>query len=239
MSTRGALPILTYHAIDSSRAVTSTDPARFAESLDALLAAGFRAVDLGESVNAGRPPVNRGFALVFDDGLRSVLGVADRLARLAVPATVFLLSARIGLDNAWPGQPGRIPTARLLGRADLESLARLGVRFGSHGRTHRRFDRLNSRELEDELIGSRDEIEQRVGGAATCSPILMGRRMPECGGRHRRFMTPPLAPDSPTRRRTMIRSTWPGSTPITSARAGPWNASSPAVGEAGWPFGGP
>ncbi len=163
MSTRGALPILTYHAIDSSRAVTSTDPARFAESLDALLAAGFRAVDLGEWVDAGRPPVDRGFALVFDDGLRSVLGVADRLARLAVPATVFLLSARIGLDNAWPGQPGRIPTARLLGRADLESLARLGVRFGSHGRTHRRFDRLNSRELEDELIGSRDEIEQRVG----------------------------------------------------------------------------
>jgi peptidoglycan/xylan/chitin deacetylase (PgdA/CDA1 family) len=163
MTTRGALPILTYHAIDSTRAVTSTDPSRFAETLDALLEAGFRAVDLGEWVDAGRPLVERGFALAFDDGLRSILGVADRLARLGVPATVFLLSGRIGLDNAWPGQPPGIPRAPLLGRSDLESLARLGVRFGSHGRSHRRFDRLGLRELEDELVGSRDEIEQMVG----------------------------------------------------------------------------
>ena len=159
----GALPILTYHAIDSTRAVTSTDPARFAETLETLLDAGFRAVDLGEWVDAGRPPVDRGFALAFDDGLRSILGVADRLARLAVPATVFLLSGRIGLDNAWPGQPAGIPVARLLGRSDLESLARLGFRFGSHGRSHARFDRLSVKDLEEELICSRDQIEQMVG----------------------------------------------------------------------------
>jgi peptidoglycan/xylan/chitin deacetylase (PgdA/CDA1 family) len=160
MTNPGALPILTYHAIDASRAVTSTDPARFAETLDALLEAGFRAVDLGEWVDAGRPPVARGFAIAFDDGLRSILGVADRLARLAVPATVFLLSDRIGLDNAWPGQPPGIPKARLLGRSDLESLARLGFRFGSHGRSHQRFDRLESGRLEEELVRSRDRIEQ-------------------------------------------------------------------------------
>jgi peptidoglycan/xylan/chitin deacetylase (PgdA/CDA1 family) len=161
--TRGALPILTYHAIDSNRAVTSTDPARFAETLDALIEAGFHAVDLGEWVDLGRPPVVRGFALAFDDGLRSILGVADRLARLAIPATVFLPSSRIGLDNAWPGQPSSIPKARLLGRLDLESLARLGFRFGSHGRSHARFDRLGPADLEDELIRSRDEIEQTSG----------------------------------------------------------------------------
>lgn len=159
----GSLPILTYHAIDSSRAVTSTDPARFADTLDALLGAGFRAVDLCEWVDAGRPPIERGFALAFDDGLRSVLGVADRLARLAVPATVFLVSTRIGLDNAWPGQPRGIPTARLLGPSDLPSLARLGFRFGSHGRTHRRLDLLSDGELEEELARSRDEIEQMTG----------------------------------------------------------------------------
>lgn len=161
--TPGPLPILTYHAIDSSRAVTSTDPSRFAETLDALLEAGFRPVDLGKWVSAGRPAVARGFALAFDDGFRSILGVADRLARLATPATVFLLSGRIGLDNAWPGQPSRIPRAPLLGRRDLESLARLGVRFGSHGRTHPRFDRLAPGRLDDELARSRGEIEQLTG----------------------------------------------------------------------------
>jgi peptidoglycan/xylan/chitin deacetylase (PgdA/CDA1 family) len=163
MTDRGALPILTYHAIDSSRAVTSTDPARFADTLDALLEAGFQAVDLGEWVDAGRPAVDRGFAIAFDDGLRSILGVADRLARLAVPATVFLLSDRIGLDNAWPGQPSSIPKARLLGRSDLESLARLGFRFGSHGRSHERLNRMESSKLEAELTESRHELEQMLG----------------------------------------------------------------------------
>ena len=161
--TPGALPILTYHAIDSSGSVTSTDPTRFAETLDALLGAGFRAVDLGEWAGAARPPVDRGFAIAFDDGLRSILGVADRLARLAVPATVFLVADRIGLDNAWPGQPSSVPRARLLDRGDLDSLARLGFRFGSHGCSHARFDRSESNALEDELVRSRDRIEQMTG----------------------------------------------------------------------------
>ena len=163
MTSSGSLPILTYHAIEPGRAVTSTDPALFAETLDALLEAGFRGVDLGDWVDAGRPPVERGFALAFDDGLRSILGIADRLARQAVPATVFLPTARIGLDNAWRGQPSNIPRARLLGRSDLESLARLGFRFGSHARTHRRLDRLENEEIERELIRSREDVEQVVG----------------------------------------------------------------------------
>lgn len=163
MTTPGALPILTYHAIDSNRAVTSTDPVRFADTLDALLEAGFHAVDLGDWVDAGRPAVDQGFAIAFDDGLRSILGVADRLARLAVPATVFLLSDRIGLDNAWPGQPSGIPKARLLGRSDLESLARLGFRFGSHGRSHERLNGMEIRKLEAELTESRHKIEQMLG----------------------------------------------------------------------------
>lgn len=161
--THGALPILTYHAIDDGRGPTSTEPSRFAETLDALLGAGFRAVDLGEWVAAGRPEVARGFALAFDDGLRSILGVADRLARLAIPATVFLVTDRLGLDNAWPGQPRGVPMARLLGRADLESLARLGFRFGSHGRTHARLDLLDPQALAAELSGSRDAVEQWTG----------------------------------------------------------------------------
>ncbi len=161
--TRGGLPILTYHAIDAGGAVTATDPARFAETLAALLEAGFRAVDLGDWVARGRPEVARGFALTFDDGFCSILDVADRIARDSIPATVFLVADRIGLDNAWPGQPAGVPRAPLLGRSDLETLGRLGFRFGSHGRTHARFDRLAPGALEAELAGSRAAIEQAVG----------------------------------------------------------------------------
>ena len=69
------LPVLTYHAIDASRGVTATDPSWFAETLAALGEAGHRAVDLAEWIASGRPEVGRGFAVAFDDGLRSVLDV--------------------------------------------------------------------------------------------------------------------------------------------------------------------
>ena len=160
---RGGLPILTYHAIDAGRAVTATDPARFADTLDALMENGFVAVDLGDWIARGRPVVGRGYAITFDDGLRSILGVADRLHRLAIPATVFLVAGRIGSDNAWPGQPSGIPRSRLLDRSDLDSLARLGFRFGLHGLTHARLDRLPPPLMEDELIRSRETIEQATG----------------------------------------------------------------------------
>ncbi len=163
MTSRGGLPILTYHAIGAHRAATSTDPARFAATLAALREAGWHAVALDEWVKLGRPEVDRGFAVAFDDGCESILDVADVIVRESVPATIFLVADRIGSDNAWPGQPRNIPRARLLGRRDLDALARLGFRLGSHGRTHARLDLLSTAAIERELRGSRDAIEQAFG----------------------------------------------------------------------------
>ncbi len=164
---QGTLPILTYHAIDTTGAVTSTEPSRFADTIDTLLDAGFHAVDLARWIEAGRPPVEKGFALAFDDGLRSILNVADRIARLEIPATVFLVADRIGLDNGWPGQPPTVPRERLLDRSEIHRLSHMGVRFGSHGSSHLRFDRLNSQSLEREMLGSRERVEDLTGTACS------------------------------------------------------------------------
>jgi peptidoglycan/xylan/chitin deacetylase (PgdA/CDA1 family) len=160
---RAGLPVLTYHAIDTSGAVTATDPAWFAETITTLIESGHRAVDLAEWVAAGRPDVERGFALAFDDGLRSVLDVADVLARHRVPSTVFLVTDRIGRENAWPGQPKGIPRSPLLSWSDLDALFEAGVRFAAHGRTHCRLDHCDDAALHSELRGARDAIEQRSG----------------------------------------------------------------------------
>ena len=157
------LPILTYHAVDATGSVVSTDRAHFAATLDALVEAGFHSVDLAEWIAQGRPEVGRGFALAFDDGLRSILDVADLLVQRQVTATVFLVTDRMGCDNDWPGQPKAIPRAPLLTWSDLGALAAAGFRFAAHGRTHRRLDRCDDRALESELRGSRDAIEQRLG----------------------------------------------------------------------------
>lgn len=159
----GGLPILTYHALEPSRSVIATDPSWFAETLAALVESGCRPVDLGDWIARGRPTVDRGFAIAFDDGLRSVLNAADPLARYRVPATVFLVTDRMGTDNAWPGQPPGIPRRPLLAWSELDALRAAGCRFAAHGRTHARLDRRGLEDLEAELRGARDAVEQRTG----------------------------------------------------------------------------
>jgi peptidoglycan/xylan/chitin deacetylase (PgdA/CDA1 family) len=160
---RGGLPILTYHAIDATRSVISTEPAHFVATLDALVEAGFHSVDLSDWIARGRPDVARGFALAFDDGLRSILAVAGALVERGLRATIFLVTDRVGRDNDWPGQPRAIPRVPLLGWRDIEALASSGFTFAAHGRTHRRLDRCDEPTLVRELRGSRDAIEQRLG----------------------------------------------------------------------------
>lgn len=157
------LAVLTYHAFGAARSVTTTDPGWFVETLDALKAAGFRGVDLGDWVARGRPDEPDGFALAFDDGLASVLNVADAVTSRGLPATVFVPTDRVGRDNDWPGQPSFVSRERLLDWSELRSLAASGFRVGSHGRTHARLDRLNDVGLAAELHGSCNAIEQRLG----------------------------------------------------------------------------
>jgi peptidoglycan/xylan/chitin deacetylase (PgdA/CDA1 family) len=155
--------VLTYHAFAPRRSVTATEPAWFLETLAALRAAGYRGVDLADWVARGRPDEPEGFALAFDDAPRSVLDVAGAVASMKVPATLFVVTDRVGGDNDWPGQPAHVAREPLLGWSDLEALAALGFRFGAHGKTHVRLDRCDPARLDDELRGSREAVEQSIG----------------------------------------------------------------------------
>jgi len=159
------LAILTYHAFAPRRSLIATEPAWFAETLSALAAAGFHGVDLAGWLARGRPDEPDGFALAFDDGLASIVGVADLVARYRIPATVFVVTDRVGRDNAWPGQPAGVARERLLGWKELDALSGLGFTIAAHGRSHRPLTACDPVALEDELRGSRDAVEQRLGRA--------------------------------------------------------------------------
>ncbi len=167
----GGLPILTYHAIGETADVTTTDPAWFAETLAALVESGHRAVDLDDWVAQGCPDIDRGFAVTFDDGLRSVLRVADVLARYRIPATVFLVTGRMGRDNAWPGQPAWVRSEPVLAWSDLDMLHTAGFRIAAHGRSHARLDRCDDATLDAELRGARRD-------RAAAVPSLPAARLP-------------------------------------------------------------
>jgi peptidoglycan/xylan/chitin deacetylase (PgdA/CDA1 family) len=157
------LPVLTYHAFGTRRSVTTTDPSWFVDTIGALVESGFAAVDLADWVAKGRPDSPQAFALAFDDGLRSVLRVADIVTAYRVPATVFTVAGRVGLDNAWLAQRRDVPIERLLSWDELGGLIERGFQVASHGMSHARLDRCASAVIDDELKRSKQIIEQKLG----------------------------------------------------------------------------
>ena len=163
MTRPAGLPVLTFHSFGTSRAVTSTDPSWFDDTLALLSGSGFRCLDLTDWVERGSPEEPRGYAITIDDGLRSILKIRESLSRHRATATVFLVTGRVGSSNAWLGQPSRVPTEPLLSWDEIEELTKHGFRFAAHGVSHIRLDLCESSRIEAELRGSRDAIEARLG----------------------------------------------------------------------------
>ncbi len=157
------LRVLTYHGFGSENAPTVVDPSLFAETLAAFADKGFQCVDLKDWVTRGCPDEPTGYALAFDDGLGSILRVVDTMARFRVTATVFVVTDRVGKDNAWPSQPAWVPRERLLDWSELAELSSRGFRLGAHGASHAPFGRLSQERIAFELKSVQAIIEDRSG----------------------------------------------------------------------------
>ncbi len=143
--------VLGYHSVvaagGSKLAVTSTSLHR---QLSSLVARGYDGVTFHDAV-AG-PAGRRRLAVTFDDGELCVLDHAlPVLADLRVLGTVFVPVARVGMP-------------KMLTWDDLSLLASTGWEIGSHGITHARVTYLDDAALDEELRGSREAIEDVLGG---------------------------------------------------------------------------
>jgi peptidoglycan/xylan/chitin deacetylase (PgdA/CDA1 family) len=107
-------------------------------------------------------------AITFDDGYREVATQAwPILKEHALPATVFLATGFVdGTDRApvRAGAADRGSPPQPLSWNEIEDLHASGlVTFGSHSRSHRRFDTLSPAEAAEECASSRAAIERRLG----------------------------------------------------------------------------
>jgi peptidoglycan/xylan/chitin deacetylase (PgdA/CDA1 family) len=158
--------ILTYHALDTSGSVLATPPHVFAEHMRTLAESGAHVVPLGDVLAAlGRPaPPRPVVAITFDDGFQSVYERGfPVLARHGFPATVFVITAHCGLRHAWPVRGSRVSPASLLGWREIREMARAGIGFGSHTETHRDLRRMDARDAEQEMVASKQAIEDALG----------------------------------------------------------------------------
>lgn len=156
--------ILTYHSVDDSGSVISVDAATFRGHAEWLADAGPSVVSVGELL-ARRGRDEDLVALTFDDGFANFGSVAWPILReRGLPATVFVVTDRVGRTNEWEdgADPG-VPILDLLGWDELGRLAEEGVEVASHTRRHPRLAGLSSDRLADEVAGAAETIASRLG----------------------------------------------------------------------------
>lgn len=159
------VPILLYHrlgAIDRpSRSYL--DPRLFKKQLELMRRGGYTAVglaSLAEDLRAGTRIPRRRIAITFDDGWRDTyLDAFPILRRLRIPATVFLVSGRIGMKEyvRWE---------------EIREMRMAGISFGAHTVSHPRLTEIPPAEAKREIEESKKRIEDGLGEevATFCYP---------------------------------------------------------------------
>jgi peptidoglycan/xylan/chitin deacetylase (PgdA/CDA1 family) len=155
--------ILTYHSIDDSGSPISITEATLRAHIRFLSSGVVSVVPLAELPE--RPDDQEVVALTFDDAFANFSSVALPLLRdHALPATLFVVSDRLGADNAWGGQPASgIPTLPLMTTAQVIDAARSGVDIGGHTRHHPDLTAIPAAQVTEEVAGCASRIEAIAG----------------------------------------------------------------------------
>jgi peptidoglycan/xylan/chitin deacetylase (PgdA/CDA1 family) len=153
------IPVLLYHSVP--RSTDTGDPfavpvARFASHLEAIAASGRTAVTVAEIAAAlrseGQLP-ERAVAITFDDGYDDTVAAVELVCARGLRAAVYVATGQLDM-------PGRIGRERLVGLAGDPQ-----VELGAHTVNHPRLDELNSRRIEEEVVGSKRQLEAVLGRA--------------------------------------------------------------------------
>lgn len=168
LATRG-IPILMYHAFgkrgeSASRFVVPQR--RFALQMAWLKRAGYHVLGLEEYLRFRLEhllPPARSLIITMDDGYAEVRSLAfPILQRYGFPATIFLISGKIGGTVNWDRE-GELVGRPLMGWQEIRDMLRGGITFGAHSRTHPEFRSLTLEQTRDEIKGARMDLEAELG----------------------------------------------------------------------------
>jgi peptidoglycan/xylan/chitin deacetylase (PgdA/CDA1 family) len=178
------LMILTFHALDDARTVTSFSPSLFERLVGVLQAGGYQVLSLTDAAAALRGGValpERSLAITFDDGYRSVYQVAfPTLRDHDMPATVFL-TVGDPEEEPWRGagdSSARLPSMEgrpMLSWGEIREMQRGGLNFGGHTLTHPDLTRLSPSCIEREMVISKVVLEETLGAPVAGFAYPFGR----------------------------------------------------------------
>lgn len=167
---RTAGRILCYHSIgQAAGGVNDVEPERFRRQIDLALRLGFRFVPAEQLAQTGGHP--KELAITFDDGWESVASNAAPILRdYGIPWLLFVVTSWSDHRSSWAKQ-------FILPWKDIEHLVQQGAEIGSHSATHPDFASIERNQMIDELAGSRDAINRRLGRSPTAFGIPYGQSM--------------------------------------------------------------
>ena len=173
-----SMPVLTFHALDYSPAVTSFSPQVFQHGMSKLHDSGYQTLSLLEAVDylhQEKPFPERSFVITFDDGYQSVFNEAfPVLKRYGMSATVFLtVGERKSLKHAdrLPSFEGR----SMLSWGEIREMLCSEIDFGAHTLTHPDLTRLPLEQKEIEIRESKAIIEDVLGTPVPCFAYPYGQ----------------------------------------------------------------
>lgn len=142
-------------------------PQAFVDQMSVLAEAGFRGVSLREALSyreAHNAWPEQSVALTFDDGYANFYEeAAPTLAERGFTATVFVVSGHVGGRNDWAPPPAGLELRAMLTWPQIVEMSAAGIEIGAHTRRHKDLRELPAPEAREEIGGSRDEIEDRLG----------------------------------------------------------------------------
>jgi peptidoglycan/xylan/chitin deacetylase (PgdA/CDA1 family) len=138
---------------------------RFIQQMDLLKRLGYRVLSLEEfqqyHLGQSLPPA-RSVVLTIDDGYAEVHElVYPVLKRNGFPATVFIVSEKVGACNDWTSLHA-LKGRPLLTWDKLREMTQDGIQIGAHSRSHVRLLAMSTDKMQEEIGGSKTDLEKEL-----------------------------------------------------------------------------
>ncbi|MEN9328036.1 MAG: hypothetical protein RI947_844 [Candidatus Parcubacteria bacterium] len=153
------LAILCYHSISDNEWRFSISFREFKKQID-YLAKHYDFVSLEEVENiiANKRKLNKpSIAITFDDGYKDLITTKQILENYNIKPTLFVLSHPDGANREELGTQ-----KELMMDLDLLELTQFGCTIGSHTATHSNLATLDAEQIEAEIVGSKQKLEDEL-----------------------------------------------------------------------------
>lgn len=159
------VPVLMYHGFAKPAEAASRfimPVPQFARQMSWLKRLGYYALTVEEFLRhqtEGTDLPSRSVVITIDDGYAEMYSsVYPILKRHGFPATVFIVTDKVGHQNDW----ATIPELRgrpLLSWEPICEMSQNGMQFGAHSRTHPNLVELSREQMREEIAGSKADLE--------------------------------------------------------------------------------